>query len=287
MGGAIILGLRCLLEAVARPAPAQVPHEPMFGSLHGGLDTDELLGVVELDDTPPALEMSAVSPGSESSRNHRGLVLSVSWQPAHCETRPDEAECVSMTADRFDASHFALHGLWPQPRDNVYCDVDAAIVADDKKRRWHELPEPDLSESTRAELAAVMPAVQIGLHRHAWWKHGTCYDGLPAETYFADSLTVMRALNASAARELFAANVGRELTRERIREEFDRAFGPGAGTRVSVTCVGDGDRRLIVGLRIEFAGTIGAETEVGELIVIAPATDPGCGSGIVDPVGLQ
>jgi len=47
-------------------------------------------------------------------------VLAVSWQPAFCETRPRLPECRSQTADRFDATNFTLHGLWPRPRSRAY-----------------------------------------------------------------------------------------------------------------------------------------------------------------------
>src|SRR3546814_10932851 len=57
------------------------------------------------------------------------FVLAVSWQPAFCETRPAKPECVTQDEDRFDASHFALHGLWPQPRGNVYCGVEPGLRA--------------------------------------------------------------------------------------------------------------------------------------------------------------
>ena len=40
-------------------------------------------------------------------------VLAASWQPSFCETKPDKDECESQTGDRFDATHFAIHGLWP------------------------------------------------------------------------------------------------------------------------------------------------------------------------------
>ncbi len=51
--------------------------------------------------------------------------LAVSWQPAFCEARTRTPECRSQTPGRFDASHFSLHGLWPEPYENVFCGVSA------------------------------------------------------------------------------------------------------------------------------------------------------------------
>src|SRR3546814_5265076 len=59
------------------------------------------------------------------------FVLAVSWQPAFCETRPAKPECVTQDEDRFDASHFALHGLWPQPRGNVSCGVEPGLRSEE------------------------------------------------------------------------------------------------------------------------------------------------------------
>ena len=51
-------------------------------------------------------------------------LLAISWQPAFCQTRQRKSECITQTQARFDADHFTLHGLCPQPINNVYCDVD-------------------------------------------------------------------------------------------------------------------------------------------------------------------
>ena len=59
-------------------------------------------------------------------------VLAASWQPAFCETRPAKPECLSQTEDRVDATGFSLHGLWPQPVDNVYCGVPPELRAVDE-----------------------------------------------------------------------------------------------------------------------------------------------------------
>ena len=48
------------------------------------------------------------------SRTATKHVFAVAWQPGFCETQPDRRECRNQQQDRFDASHFALHGLWPQ-----------------------------------------------------------------------------------------------------------------------------------------------------------------------------
>lgn len=234
------------------------------------------------DETPPA---GGGSP--EPARVEH--VLAASWQPAFCETRPEKIECATQTEDRFDADSFALHGLWPQPFSNIYCDVPADLEAHDRAGRWDRLPEVVLEPETRAELNTVMPGAASLLDRHEWIKHGTCYEG-SMQDYFAHSLVLMRNLNGSAVRDLFADNIDRSLTAARIRSAFDEAFGAGAGMRVRVSCVTDpsNGRRLIGEITIALSGAIDEDTSLGDLILAAPPTaQAGCPEGIVDRAGFQ
>ncbi|MCB1387385.1 MAG: ribonuclease [Nitratireductor sp.] len=227
-----------------------------------------------------------------SARGRVDFVLAASWQPGFCETRPGKQECVSQRENRFDATHFSLHGLWPQPGSKVYCGVDAAEIAADKAGRWHGLPALELDEATRAELDRVMPGTQSSLQRHEWIKHGTCHGG-SAQAYYAQSLRLMAELNGSAVRALFAARIDMEVTVSEIRAAFDDSFGAGAGKRVKVACVTDpsNGRRLIgeitIGLAGGFPGDIGEGATLAELIPAAGTTAPGCPAGTVDAAGFQ
>jgi ribonuclease T2 len=213
-------------------------------------------------------------------------VLSASWQPGFCETKPDKVECKTQTADRFDASHLALHGLWPQPRNQSYCKVDRADIEDDKAGRWGDLPEVTLQGTTREELDKVMPGTQSQLERHEWIKHGTCY-GVPMDEYFADALGVMQALNGSAVQQLFASHIGQFLSYDDISKAFDQSFGAGAGARVRMQCVRDNGRLIISELTIGLNGDITPQSSLADLIAAAPPTKTECPGGIVDAVGAQ
>ena len=217
---------------------------------------------------------------------HRDLLLAISWQPALCDTHQSKTECRSQTSDRFDADHFSLHGLWPQPRGVEYCGVPATQKSDDKAGDWDKLPPVEVDAETRAELEKVMPGTQSMLERHEWTKHGTCYK-TSADEYFDDSLAVIGAINASKVRDLFAGAIGRSLTQDEIRAAFDESFGAGAGERVRVSCSRDGNRRLIGELTIGLLGEITDDPEVSALIAAARPTDGGCTEGIVDAVGFQ
>ncbi|MFD0916810.1 ribonuclease [Pseudahrensia aquimaris] len=214
------------------------------------------------------------------------LVLAMSWQPGFCETRPKKSECQSQTADRYDANHFTLHGLWPQPRSKVYCGVSKTNVSRDKNGNWLDLPAVQTSVATKARLDRIMPGTRSSLDRHEWIKHGTCYSRT-AETYYRDSLALMDKINTSAVQRLFSANIGQTLNANQIRAAFDDSFGRGTGERVRVACKRDGNRLLITELTLGLNGVVGADPDIGRLASRSRPISAGCPGGIVDPVGLQ
>ena len=214
-------------------------------------------------------------------------IFAVSWQPGFCETRPSKPECESQTENRFDATNFTLHGLWPQPRTNIYCNVAPEVIATDKDNKWRDLPALVLEDSTRTELNRVMPGSRSNLHRHEWIKHGTCYNSEPAEEYYKDSIKLMSELNGSAVRNLFANNIGKEITSTQIREAFDNSFGNRAGDKINVACKNDGNRRLITEITIGLKGNLDELTIGNAMLRARNANNVGCNKGIVDPIGLQ
>jgi ribonuclease T2 len=224
--------------------------------------------------------------GQQQSKQRTQYVLAASWQPAFCETKPGKVECRTQTPERFDASHFALHGLWPQPRSLSYCRVEPPQIDDDKAGRWDELPAVTLEPATAEELNKVMPGTQSHLERHEWTRHGTCY-GTSAEDYFADSLALMRALNGSVVQELFASHTGKFLSFDDIAKAFDQSFGPGAGQRVRMQCARDNGRLIISELTIGLTGTVTPQSSLADLIAAAQPTKTECPGGIVDVAGQQ
>ncbi|WP_307424620.1 ribonuclease T2 family protein [Labrys monachus] len=226
-------------------------------------------------------------PGSAAGEGGRAYVFAVSWQPAFCEGLPDKTECRTQTADRFDATHFTLHGLWPQPRRLAYCGVPQADIEADRSKHWDRLPEPVLQPATRRALEQAMPGTASFLDRHEWVEHGSCFFEKSAEAYFSREVALIAQLNASPVRKLFADNIGRQIQASAIRAAFDAGFGAGAGERVRVACKRDGDRRLIVELTIGLRGDVGDNPSLSTLIAGASPTDAGCSAGLVDRVGLQ
>jgi ribonuclease T2 len=243
-------------------------------------------GTVVATGTGPTEPVLTPSSGYESAEN----VLSLSWQPAFCETRPGKTECRQLNDGLLPvtATQLSIHGLWPQPNGNFYCGVPQALISLDKDGRWDALPEPEVDLETRDALAVAMPGTASHLDRHEWVKHGTCYRApRGADEYFDDTLLLTEAINASGVGALLSDHVGGTLTAGQIRAAFDTAFGAGAGERVQVKCIGDGGRVLIQELVVHLRGTIAPEAEIGALIRAADTVSPGCPQGVIDPAGLQ
>lgn len=216
-------------------------------------------------------------------------LLALSWQPSFCETKPDKPECQSQTAQRFDATNLALHGLWPQPRNNIYCHVSSNLIFLDQDRRWSELPPIELSVETRDALAIKMPGFASNLHLHEWYKHGTCYSNSPEE-YFQESIALLDQVNNSSVRDLFVSNIGNDLSASEIRNQFNQSFNPGAGNKVQIQCVKDIDQdrdTMVVELQINLKGDIQLDTAIATLLEAGQSVSPGCARGEIDPAGLN
>ena len=169
----------------------------------------------------------------------QGNLLALSWHNAFCETHRNRKECrkpsLSVGKGKYRQKHFVLHGLWPQPRSNVYCNVEKDFVNADKHGQWRDLPCLAMDDEIEERLDKVMPGFASDLHKHEWVKHGAC-DGTDPQTYFEDAVSLVEQFNDSKVGDYFSKNIGKEVTLKQIRHLFDRSFGVGAGKRVEMKC---------------------------------------------------
>ncbi|NEQ96823.1 MAG: ribonuclease T, partial [Cyanothece sp. SIO2G6] len=219
---------------------------------------------------PSEPTLSRPTPPSGALRNCQQRVstdnlLAISWQPAFCQNRRDKLECQTQDESNFDAEHFTLHGLWPQPRGKEYC----CLPSNFPKQDWPSQPDFDdeLSEETLALLdeGRWMPGYSSFLHRHEWYKHGTCYNpnsAEPEQEYFAESLALLEQVNTASVQQLFASRIGQYVSLEEIQAAFNQDFGPGAGNKVRLRC----DDGLIGELWINLNGDIQVDTSLADLL---------------------
>ena len=227
------------------------------------------------------------NPTENIDRSKAGkLLLSLSWQPAFCESNPDKMECRTQTASRYDADHFSLHGLWPQPHGLEYCDVSAQDRATDQRRRWNDLPRINLEADTAQRLNRVMPGTRSALERHEWVRHGRCFGSEP-ETYFRTALSLVEQINGSQLREALIQHSGRSVSVLQLKTAFETSFGEGAGRALGIRCTRDGQRRLIAEIRIQLKQPVNEATPIREALDTASPTPGNCDAGVVDQVGLD
>ena len=206
-------------------------------------------------------------------------LLALTWQPAFCETHSRKKECRTQTRNRYDASHWSLHGLWPQPRSNTYCNVSDMDKGIDRNKRWHLLAPVKLSQKTAMELALTMPGASSNLQRHEWIKHGTCY-GSDAEDYYSDAIKLTKAVNNSIVGKLFNRGVGKRVTLKQVRAHFDKAFGKGSGNKVDMRCDKKG---RVSELWINLKGEILDDTKLSSLLENSIRAGSSCFKGVIDP----
>jgi len=209
-------------------------------------------------------------------------ILTLSWHNAFCETHRYKKECkrslFSFGRPNYSERHFVLHGLWPQPKNRLYCGVDSHTVAMDKHGQWNRIPDIDLSNEIKVRLQKVMPGYASELHKHEWIKHGTCY-GTDANKYYEDAIRMVEQTNDSKVGDFFKNQIGKQVTLQQVRAVFDRSFGMGSGKRVELKC----HNGLITELWLHLGS--GSE-ELGMLLQQGKQIRSQCQGGFVDKAGF-
>ena len=211
---------------------------------------------------------------SHSTKSSQSL-LALSWQNAFCQTHKYKNECKRATSS--DRGQFTLHGLWPQPKNNSYCNLPRDTVAKDKHHQWRELPDISLSSSTLTSMQSYMPGHKSGLHKHEWYKHGTCY-GTDADTYFGNALKLAKEIDSSSIGKLIRSKEGGSITLAEIRKAFDDTYGKPSGKKVQMRCKGG----LFTELWINLSGK---GDNISSLIKNGENTKSRCNRAKVDRAG--
>ncbi|RKZ82049.1 MAG: hypothetical protein DRR16_20640, partial [Candidatus Parabeggiatoa sp. nov. 3] len=172
------------------------------------------------------------TPGHQTTQ-----VLAMSWQPAFCETHRRQRECQITDTKAYQATHFTLHGLWPnwQNCKPHYQFCDAQVTS--RPQRRCQYPSVPLSKTVRHQLRIVMPGAIRGscLQRHQWWKHGTC-SGWEADTYFTVSTRLTKEFNQAGMAAFMKANLGKRVRKKTFLSQIDRSFGANTKQLVKLSC---------------------------------------------------
>ena len=217
--------------------------------------------VLVLDRKPRPTETAATSSSS---------LLVMTWAPSLCKVEPSNSGCRSGHVGSLGSS-FVLHGLWPQPSAEQYCEVPKGTP--DRDRQPVALP-PDLQASLKAMMSdsAIMTT-------HEWYAHGTCSGVTPPE-YFG----VAAALADQAGRVLdpvFKQAAGQQISARLVRQVVDAQLGAGTGKRVGLSCR-DASGAGSIAYEVRFSLPPVAQIQrdrpsLADALAGGPTVGPGCG----------
>ncbi len=213
----------------------------------------------------------------KTSSKSQNILLALSWQNAFCESHRYVKEC-KKSSRRYTNTKFGLHGLWPQPRENIYCGVSKDDKNLDKSHKWNKLQALYLDKSTRKELLEVMPGSASYLQRHEWIKHGSCAD-MDEDEYYKRAIALTKEFNSAKIGQFFSKNIGKKVTLQQIKFKMNESFGRGAGNKVELRC----KKGLITELWLHLASN---SDDMASLLKGGKSVRSRCKSGIVDRVGF-
>ncbi len=222
--------------------------------------------------------------GSKKKKRTRSQqnILALSWHNAFCQTHRHKKECKrglgSFIRSKSHDNQFVLHGLWPQPRKNTYCNVSKKDKALDKAKRWSSLPSLSLDRSIREKLSLLMPGYASDLHKHEWIKHGSCY-GTDANSYFATSLSLLEQFNRSSLAAFFKLNSGKRVTLTQIKKIAQKEFGRGTSKSIAIQC----KRGMITEIWLQLGS--GSE-DLSTLLKRGKKLYSRCKGGLIDRAGF-
>lgn len=211
---------------------------------------------------------AAVASASSSS------LLVVTWGPSLCKVEPANSGCRSGHVGSLGET-FILHGLWPQPSTEQYCDVPKRTP--DRSRTPVSLPP-----ALQTDLKAIMSDSAI-MTTHEWYAHGTC-SGVAPPDYFGIAATLADQAG-TVLDPIFEQAAGQQVSSRAVRRAFDARFGAGAGKRVGLTCRNaSGAGSIMYEVQISLPPVVDLHRDaptLGDALTKGPTVPPGCGQARV------
>lgn len=198
------------------------------------------------------------------------MVLALSWQPAFCESSAGRKknECKQENPHAYAATHFTLHGLWPNKNscgtNYGYCGTVCSPPKNDGPQWMCHYPEAPWNGPVPEDVLDVMPSIQAGscLDRHEWYKHGACAAPWTTPEYFSFAATLVKEFNDAGMAQIMVDNLGRDVKEQKFRDAIDRAFGPGASQRLSLEC----SNQMLTGVSIPLPGNLQRTETLKEML---------------------
>jgi ribonuclease T2 len=163
-------------------------------------------------------------------------VFAVGWQPAFCESKHDKPECQIADPKVYQATHFTLHGLWP---NKTSCGANYGFCGSVKAspKSFCEYPAITLSQTVHDKLTEVMPSVSSGscLERHEWFKHGTCQSGT-TDQYYNQAVDFVHQFNEGGISKFMSEHIGQQVSLKEFLAVLNESLGKGASDHAKLGC---------------------------------------------------
>jgi ribonuclease T2 len=143
---------------------------------------------------------------------------------------------------------------------------------------WKALPIVDIDPETNSELTKIMPGIKSNLEHHEWTKHGTC-NGRDADAYYDIAIDLVKDVNASDVRDLFAQNIGETITLFEAKKPFERTFVTGTSTSLNLKCSNNLATEIRIKIKLPLPGK-----KLADLLI--PSGGIYCDQVVVDTVAV-
>ncbi|MDE2143923.1 MAG: hypothetical protein KGJ84_16055 [Elusimicrobia bacterium] len=239
------------------------------------------------DPVAQAAPQLTARPGGAVAGQFDSYVFSLEWTPAFCEGKSSLPECSSMTPDRFDAGHLALHGLWPDKNNDAshnygYCGVDPKTQSLDKGSTWCRMPDIGLSGATLSRLTTAMPGTASCLQNHEWYKHGSC-SGYTPDEYFTRAAALVEQVATTSFGRFLTSHVGQTVNASDLLDSWESDFGAGTRRYVSLSCTKGGGGSLLLDVRLHLARPLSDASNLAGMILPVSGSGNCPASFLIDP----
>lgn len=198
-------------------------------------------------------------------------LLVLTWAPSLCEVSPSNSGCRSGHVQQLGQT-FVLHGLWPQPSSEQYCDVPKNVS--DRKREPVHLPD-DLKTRLKT-MTSDLPLVTT----HEWYAHGTC-SGVEPPEYFAIAAELAGGI-VGVLNPVFAQASGNQINARSVRQAVATAFGEAVAPRVGLACKPSQGGEVMYEVRLSLPAVVDLSEDdnvlsIGDALHRGPVIGAGCG----------
>lgn len=206
-------------------------------------------GLIAQPMAPPRkpLETATMSLSRDMDFDH--FTLAVLWQPGLCASHDvlSSPACRKVTSPQAAINRqWTLHGLWASLPKDLQTRGLKAVDWWKYGCYWyqpnHRIPSKfcdnpslKLQKSLTAALTESMPATEICLDRHEYYKHAECF-GFDQNTFFEQALELLKRLNESRFTSYIRSHRGKRISIDALKKAYQKSFGLKTADSLELRC---------------------------------------------------